>query len=206
MQKRENFQKYLIWTLNRIGDSRAIRGTERTKKLHELAWQDIVEERNLNPEEWEVYYEYLLEKDGHEQTFDLDVFAVNKNNNHKMVILAKSVQSDYNKNSNNYKNTILGEASRVLDSELLSNDTEVIFWNIVPENSPSFKKDKSLRSWSSTEKTLTTNEKISKFRKRFDNKFTVKNIMYDIKDRSFLKTKKDFRDISIEQVEITRIL
>jgi len=194
---------YIHDTLTNISDQKCIRGKERTVRLHKVAWQSYCKSNQLFEEEWDVTYEYRLLKDGHERTFDIDILAKNKITSEKIVLLVKSVQSDYNKNYNNYKNTILGETSRVLDSKEFEDDTKVVFWNLIPENCPSFNRDGNLKSWQSTKDYVISNKILNSFRKRYSYKLDVVNIKYDIKDRTSLKNKKQFSSLLKEQIQLS---
>lgn len=187
-------KQYLSDTLSNIANSKNIRGTKRTEKLHSLCFEVF---KSMNDGDYEVEYEVRNKRDGYGRTFDIDVLVYQ--NDATYAILAKSIQSDYNKNGNNYTNTICGEVVRTLGSSSTLKVDKVIFMNFVPLVCPSFKGN--VVKWQKT-KHLTTNETIKDLISAFRNKVEIVNIYYQISDYASIKTKEQFSDLTPDRIEI----
>lgn len=193
--KEAQIKQYLSDSLKHIADTKNIRGKERTKKLHSLCFDLFC---SMHPDkQFDAQYEIRNKCDGYNRTFDIDVLI--SDNQHKYIILAKSIQSDYNKNSNNYTNTICGEIVRTLGSTSKLKVDKVVFMNFVPLVCPSFKKN--VVKWQKI-KHKTTNETINDLISKYDNKAEIINIFYNIVDYNLILTKEQFLTLTPERIVI----
>jgi len=94
-----------------------VRSSKRTDMLNEQAANMIL--KNLaKPDDWEVLKEEKIAcaRANHNQPnkkFTIDVLIKNKYTGKNIYVLLKSIESSYNKNSNNFANCVMGETQRI---------------------------------------------------------------------------------------------
>lgn len=195
----EQISNYILNTFLNVSDTKNIRGNSRTKQLH-IICSDLYKTR-YNLQDAVEQFEVRNKKDGYGRTFDIDILITTKEGN-KHAILAKSIQSNYNKNSNNYTNTMVGEIVRALSSTSSMKLERLAFINFVPLVCPCFNGNKV--KWQET-KHITSNETIKELITKYDDKAEIINIFYKIKEYKKITSKQDFLDLTIEQIEIIDI-
>ena len=89
-----------------------VRSSKRTDDLHEVLLSEILS-KNSQWKDLNWKFEYKLPLDDFGGTFDIDIAGFNDNNELKVCILAKAMNSNVNKNIKNYANTTIGEAARL---------------------------------------------------------------------------------------------
>ena len=114
-----------------------VRSSKRTDELHKALLNEIL---NANPEmaEYRWEFEYQLKEDSFGGTFDIDIVGFDANDNMKVAILAKAINSNVNKNIKNYANTTIGEAARLYYAPGCNTIEKILFVSVLPRIAPRF--------------------------------------------------------------------
>jgi len=114
-----------------------VRSSKRTDELHKALLNEIL---NANPEmaEYRWEFEYQLKEDAFGGTFDIDIVGFDADDNMKVAILAKAINSNVNKNIKNYANTTIGEAARLYYAPGCNTIEKILFVSVLPRIAPRF--------------------------------------------------------------------
>jgi hypothetical protein len=114
-----------------------VRSSKRTDEFHKVLLDEVL---NANPDwaEYDWQYEYQLPVDGFGGTFDIDIAGF-MNDELKVAILGKALNSNINKNIKNYANTSVGEAARLMFAPDIEME-KVLFVSVLPRVAPRFNK------------------------------------------------------------------
>jgi hypothetical protein len=189
-------KNYIYETLSTISDTKTIRGKDRQKKLNLLAVEVVKHKLNLDINN--IEFEYRIEKDGWGRSFTVDALIEDKQDKY-YIVLAKSVQSDYNSNANNYMCNTCGEITRTLGNNCDIKTDKVIFVNFIPLICPVYKNKKF--TWQKI-KHKNNSDTIKELIEKYDNKVDIINIYYNLKGYELIKDKQQFSSISLDDIII----
>ena len=175
------------------------RSSKRTDDLHDVLKREIIEK---NPQWKDLIWkeEYKLPVDAFEGTFDIDIAGFDVDGNLKVCILAKAMNSNVNKNIKNYANTTIGEAARLAfapDIEL----EKILFVSVLPRVAPRFKKDGTVGGFDDVISAKNRTKIDGVLEELFDNTAKVIDLYFDIVDLRNKKTKDEFADIIVENLD-----
>ena len=175
-----------------------VRSSKRTDDLHEVLLSEILS-RNSQWKDLDWKFEYKLPLDAFGGTFDIDIAGFNDNNELKVCILAKAMNSNVNKNIKNYANTTIGEAARLAyapDIEL----EKILFVSVLPRVAPRFKKDGTVGGFDDVISAKNRTKIDGVLRQQYNELVELKDIFFDINDLRNKKTKDEFNDIIVENI------
>jgi len=175
------------------------RSPKRTDDLHEVLKREIIEK---NPQWKDLIWkdEYKLPVDAFEGTFDIDIAGFDVDGNLKVCILAKGCQSSINKNIKNYANTTIGESARLY--KIPNNKIEkILFVSVLPRVAPRFKKDGTVGGFDDVISAKNRTKIDGVLEELFDNTAKVIDLYFDIVDLRNKKTKDEFADIIVENLD-----
>lgn len=175
-----------------------VHSDKRTNIFHAILLDEVL---NVNPI-WANYdwkFEYKLPVDGFGGTFDLDIAGF-VDGVLKVVILGKAMNSNIAKNIKNYANTTIGEAARLIYAPDIDLE-KVLFISICPRLAPRFKKTGVVGGFDKVFSCKSRTNVVPVLTKQYDNKVQVIDLMFDIRDVTQKKTKDDFCDIIIENLD-----
>jgi hypothetical protein len=175
-----------------------VRSDKRTNIFHAILLDEVL---NVNPI-WANYnwkFEYKLPVDGFGGTFDLDIAGF-VDSVLKVVILGKAMNSNIAKNIKNYANTTIGEAARLIYAPDIDLE-KVLFISICPRLAPRFKKTGVVGGFDNVLSYKSRTNVVPVLTKQYENKVQVIDLMFDIRDVTQKKTKDDFCDIIIENLD-----
>jgi hypothetical protein len=175
-----------------------VRSDKRTNIFHAILLDEVL---NVNPI-WANYdwkFEYKLPVDGFGGTFDLDIAGF-VDGVLKVAILGKAMNSNIAKNIKNYANTTIGEAARLIYAPYIDLE-KVLFISICPRLAPRFKKTGVVEGFDNVFSYKSRTNVVPVLTKQYDNKVQVIDLMFDIRDVTQKKTKDDFCDIIIENLD-----
>lgn len=110
-------------------------GKQRTAPFHRAVGGAVVEVLNANDDGYSFQEEYPI-TDCYGKDFKIDVAILRHGEIHSLILI-KAVNGDYNRNRNNYNNTMIGETLRVKakrpdGSVSPYRDIPVLFLNFIP--------------------------------------------------------------------------
>ena len=177
-----------------------VRSKERTNRLHKAVLNEIL---NVNPEfaelRWE--FEYELSEDAFGGTFDLDIVGFDDNDEIKVVILVKAMNSNVNKNIKNYANTTIGEAARLYHSPLAKNCKKILFVSLLPRVAPMFTTAGEIRGFDNVVAAKGRTKIDHILRKQYNGVVEAIDLFYDIEDVRMKKHKSDFNEIKSSNLD-----
>ena len=175
------------------------RSPKRTDDLHEVLKREIIE-KNPQWKDLKWKFEYKLPVDAFEGTFDIDIAGFDVDGNLKVCILAKGCQSSINKNIKNYANTTIGESARLY--KIPNNKIEkILFVSVLPRVAPRFKKDGTVGGFDDVISAKNRTKIDGVLEELFDNTAKVIDLYFDIVDLRNKKTKDEFADIIVENLD-----
>ncbi len=175
-----------------------VRSSKRTDDLHEVLLSEIL----LKNSQWKDLnwkFEYKLPLDAFGGTFDIDIAGFNDNNELKVCILAKAMNSNVNKNIKNYANTTIGEAARLAYAPNI-NLEKILFVSVLPRVAPRFKKDGTVGGFDDVISAKNRTKIDGVLRQQYNELVELKDIFFDINDLRNKKTKDEFNDIIVENI------
>jgi hypothetical protein len=175
-----------------------VRSNKRTNILHRVLLDEVL---NANPiwAEYDWKFEYQLPVDGFGGTFDLDIAGF-VGEELKVAILAKAMNSNIAKNIKNYANITIGEAARLMYAPNVDLE-KVLFISILPRLAPRFKKSGKVEGFDNVLSSKSRTNIVPILDKQYGNKVQVIDLMFDIEDVTKKKTKDDFSDIIVENLD-----
>jgi len=176
---------------------RNIRSNKRTDIFHKVLLDEVL---NVDPTwaEYDWKFEYKLPVDGFGGTFDLDISGF-VDQELKVVILGKAMNSNIAKNIKNYANTTLGEAARLMYAPGVDLE-KILFISIFPRLSPRFKKSGEVEGFDDVISSKSRTNVAPILKQQYGNKVQVIDLMFDIENITQKKTKNDFDDIIVENL------
>ena len=175
------------------------RSSKRTDDLHDVLKREIIE-KNPQWKDLKWKFEYKLPVDAFGGTFDIDITGFNDKNELKVCILAKGCQSNINKNIKNYANTTIGESARLY--KIPNNKIEkILFVSVLPRVAPRFKKDGTVGGFDDVISAKNRTKIDGVLEELFDNTAKVIDLYFDIVDLRNKKTKDEFADIIVENLD-----
>ena len=175
-----------------------VRSSKRTDDLHEVLLSEILS-RNPQWKDLDWKFEYKLPLDAFGGTFDIDIAGFNDNNELKVCILAKAMNSNVNKNIKNYANTTIGEAARLAYAPNI-NLEKILFVSVLPRVAPRFKKSGLVEGFDDVISAKNRTKIDGVLRQQYNELVELKDIFFDINDLRNKKTKDEFNDIIIENL------
>ena len=176
-----------------------VRSSKRTDDLHEVLLSEILSQ---NPQwrdlDWR--FEYKLQTDAFGGTFDIDIAGFKNSGELKVCILAKAMNSNVNKNIKNYANTTIGEAARLAFAPNI-NLEKILFVSVLPRVAPRFKKDGTVGGFDDVISAKNRTKIDGVLEELFDNTAKVIDLYFDIVDLRNKKTKDEFADIIVENLD-----
>ena len=175
------------------------RSPKRTDDLHEVLKREIIEK---NPQWKDLIWkdEYKLPVDAFEGTFDIDIAGFDVDGNLKVCILAKGCQSNINKNIKNYANTTIGESARLY--KIPNNKIEkILFVSVLPRVAPRFKKDGTVGGFDDVISAKNRTKIDGVLHQQYGDLVELKDVFFDIADVRNKKTKDEFTDIIVENLD-----
>ena len=176
-----------------------VRSSKRTDDLHEVLLSEILSQ---NPQwrdlDWR--FEYKLQTDAFGGTFDIDIAGFKNSGELKVCILAKAMNSNVNKNIKNYANTTIGEAARLAFAPNI-NLEKILFVSVLPRVAPRFKKDGTVGGFDDVISAKNRTKIDDVLEKMFDDTAKVIDLYFDIVDLRNKKTKDEFADIIVENLD-----
>ena len=175
------------------------RSSKRTDDLHDVLKREIIE-KNPQWKDLKWKFEYKLPVDAFGGTFDIDIAGFDVDGNLKVCILAKGCQSSINKNIKNYANTTIGESARLY--KIPNNKIEkILFVSVLPRVAPRFKKDGTVGGFDDVISAKNRTKIDGVLEELFDNTAKVIDLYFDIVDLRNKKTKDEFADIIVENLD-----
>ena len=175
-----------------------VRSSKRTDDLHDVLLSEILE-KNPQWRDLDWRFEYKLQRDAFGGTFDIDIAGFNDNNELKVCILAKAMNSNVNKNIKNYANTTIGEAARLAYAPNI-NLEKILFVSVLPRVAPRFKKSGLVEGFDDVISAKNRTKIDGVLRQQYNELVELKDIFFDINDLRNKKTKDEFNDIIIENL------
>ena len=175
-----------------------VRSSKRTDDLHEVLLSEILS-KNSQWKDLNWKFEYKLPLDAFGGTFDIDIAGFNDNNELKVCILAKAMNSNVNKNIKNYANTTIGEAARLAYAPNI-NLEKILFVSVLPRVAPRFKKDGTVGGFDDVISAKNRTKIDGVLRQQYNELVELKDIFFDINDLRNKKTKDEFNDIIVENI------
>ena len=117
-----------------------VRSSKRTDEFHNELLNEVLN-ANHDWAEYDWKFEYQLPVDGFGGTFDIDIAGFDSEDNLKVAILGKAINSNVNKNIKNYANTSIGEAARIMFAPGVEME-KVLFVTVLPRIAPRFNNKK----------------------------------------------------------------
>ena len=176
-----------------------VRSSKRTDDLHEVLLSEILS-RNPQWKDLDWKFEYKLPLDAFGGTFDIDIAGFNDNNELKVCILAKAMNSNVNKNIKNYANTTIGEAARLAFAPNI-NLEKILFVSVLPRVAPRFKKDGTVGGFDDVISAKNRTKIDGVLQQQYGNLVELKDIFFDINGLRNKKTKDEFNDIIVENLD-----
>ena len=176
-----------------------VRSSKRTDVLHDILLNEILAK---NPQ-WKHLvwkFEYRLPLDAFGGTFDIDIAGFDDEGNLKVCILAKAMNSSVNKNIKNFANTSIGEAARLAFAPDLSLE-KILFVSLFPRVAPRFKNDGSVGGYDNVISAKNRTKIDGVLNKQHGQLVGVMDVYFDIKDVRQKKTKDEFHDIIVENLD-----
>ena len=176
-----------------------VRSSKRTDDLHDVLLNEIlVKNPQWNDLNWK--FEYKLSNDAFGGTFDIDIAGFNNEGVLKVCVLAKAMNSNVNKNIKNYANTTIGEAARIAFAPEL-NLEKVLFVSVLPRVAPRFKKDGTVGGYDDVISAKNRTKINGVLKKQYGQLIGIMDVFFDIKDVKQKKTKDEFYDIMVENLD-----
>ena len=182
-----------------------VRSSKRTDDLHEVLLREVLIQNpqwsctgGLKGLDWK--FEYKLPVDAFGGTFDIDIAGFDVDGNLKVCILAKAMNSNVNKNIKNYANTTIGEAARLAfapDIEL----EKILFVSVLPRVAPRFKKDGTVGGFDDVISAKNRTKIDGVLQQQYGDLVELKDVFFDIADVRNKKTKDEFTDIIVENLD-----
>ena len=182
-----------------------VRSSKRTDDLHEVLLREVLIQNpqwrctgGLKGLDWK--FEYKLPVDAFGGTFDIDIAGFDVDGNLKVCILAKAMNSNVNKNIKNYANTTIGEAARLAfapDIEL----EKILFVSVLPRVAPRFKKDGTVGGFDDVISAKNRTKIDGVLHQQYGDLVELKDVFFDIADVRNKKTKDEFTDIIVENLD-----
>lgn len=176
-----------------------VRSSKRTDDLHDVLLNEILAKNpQWNDLDWK--FEYKLSNDAFGGTFDIDIAGLNNEGVLKVCVLAKAMNSNVNKNIKNYANTTIGEAARIAFAPEL-NLEKVLFVSVLPRVAPRFKKDGTVGGYDDVISAKNRTKINGVLKKQYGQLIGIMDVFFDIKDVKQKKTKDEFYDIMVENLD-----
>lgn len=175
-----------------------VRSSKRTSIFHKVLLNEVLN-ANLTWVEYDWKFEYKLPVDGFGGTFDLDIAGF-VNGELKVAILAKAINSNIAKNIKNYANITIGEAARLMYAPNVDLE-KVLFISILPRFAPRFKKSGEVEGFDNVISSKSRTNIAPVLSKQYGNKVQTIDLMFDIENIKQKKTKDDFSDIIVENLD-----
>lgn len=186
-----------------------VRSSKRTDVLHDAIIDSLITvnpymQRNYN---WEVEHAvedgYQLPKENkRKKKFKIDIVGrCKKTNTVKICVLAKAMNSSIGKNFQNYTNTTIGEAARVMFSPEIGHSVEkVLFVSFYPRVAPTFDKNGVVKG---LERSAVNKPKIDHIlNSQYNGIVKVVDVPYDIRNIESLSCARDFESIEVDNIEM----
>ena len=185
-----------------------VRSSKRTDVLHDAIIDSLT---TINPYmkdyKWEVEIGvedgYQLPKENkRKKKFKIDIVGrCKKTNDVKICVLAKAMNSSIGKNFQNYTNTTIGEAARVMFSPEIARSVEkVLFVSFYPRVAPIFDKSGVVKG---LERSAMNKPKIDHIlNSQYNGVVRVVDIPYDIRNIESMSCVDDFYSIDIDNIEM----
>lgn len=175
-----------------------VRSSKRTDEFHKVLLDEVL---NVNPEwaEYDWQYEYQLPVDGFGGTFDIDIAGF-VNDELKVAILGKALNSNINKNIKNYANTSIGEAARLMFASGLLLE-KVLFVTVLPRVAPRFNKSGKVRGYDDVVSAKKRTKVDHVLRTQYGSTVEAIDLYFDIQVVKEKKTKDDFDAIIVENLD-----
>jgi hypothetical protein len=185
-----------------------VRSSKRTDVLHDAIIDSLT---TMNPYmkdyKWEVEIGvedgYQLPKENkRKKKFKIDIVGrCKKTNDVKICVLAKAMNSSIGKNFQNYTNTTIGEAARVMFSPEIARSVEkVLFVSFYPRVAPIFDKNGVVKG---LERSAMNKPKIDHIlNSQYNDVVRVVDVPYDIRNIESMSCVDDFYSIDIDNIEM----
>ena len=175
-----------------------VRSSKRTDQLHKVLLDEVL---NSKPEwaEYDWQYEYRLPVDGFGGTFDVDIAGFS-GGQLKIPVLIKAINSNVNKNINNYANTTIGEAARIMFAPN-ANIEKVLFVSILPRIAPRFNKSGDVVGFDDVLSAKKRTQISHVLQAQYSGVVEAIDLHFDIQGVKEKKTKDDFDAIIVENLD-----
>ena len=175
-----------------------MRSSKRTDDLHDVLLSEILEKkpqwRDLN---WKFECKLC---DAFGGTFKIDIAGFDTDDNLVVCILDKAMNSNVNKNIKNYANTTIGESARL--AFIPNNKLEkILFVSVLPRVAPRFKKDGRIEGFDDVISAKNRTKIDGVLKQQYSNLVQVIDLFFDIADVRNKKTKDEFADIIVENLD-----
>ena len=174
------------------------RSPSRTKIMHSVILEQL---QNAYPrfQRYDWKFEWRLKHDGLGGTFDVDIVGF-KNNEAKVFVLCKSINSSFAKNAKNYANNMLGEMHRIMHSKIVVPEL-VLFINIFPRILPVFDGKGNVKSFDDVIRSKKKTDVQSIMSDLYEKKVFEINVGYDIDNIKSLKKRSQFMQIIPKNID-----
>lgn len=188
-----------------------VRSSERTERLHKAVLDDVI---LVAKSEWKKYqwkFEYKVDDAtgalGGE--FKVDIAGFDTDDVLRVIILVKAINSNVNKNINNFGNTTTGEADRILypkardgsPRNLPKTVQKVLFVSMLPRMAPRFNTQGKVTGFDDVVSAKNRYKNDHILQNRYGDKLEVIDLFYDISDLRSKKTRADFVPIIVENLD-----
>lgn len=181
-----------------------VRSSKRTDDLHDVLLSEILE-KNPQWRDLDWRFEYKLQRDAFGGTFDIDIAGFKNCGELKVCILAKAMNSNVNKNIKNYANTTIGEAARLAFAPNI-NLEKILFVSVLPRVAPRFKKDGTVGGFDDVISAKNRTKIDGVLKQQYSNLVQVIDLFFDIADVRNKKTKDEFADIIVENLDELNVI
>ena len=180
------------------------RSSKRTDDLHDVLKREIIE-KNPQWKDLKWKFEYKLPVDAFGGTFDIDIAGFKNSGELKVCILAKAMNSNVNKNIKNYANTTIGEAARLAFAPNI-NLEKILFVSVLPRVAPRFKKDGTVGGFDDVISAKNRTKIDGVLQQQYGDLVQLKDVFFDIADVRNKKTKDEFTDIIVENLDELNVI
>ena len=115
------------------------------------------------------------------------------------------MNSNVNKNIKNYANTTIGEAARLAYAPNI-NLEKILFVSVLPRVAPRFKKDGKIEGFDDVVSAKNRTKIDGVLKQQYSNLVQVIDLFFDIADVKNKKTKDEFADIIVENLDELNVI
>tara|TARA_R100001463_G_scaffold76095_1_gene130077 strand:+ start:266 stop:868 length:603 start_codon:yes stop_codon:yes gene_type:complete len=175
-----------------------VRSSKRTDELHKVLLDEVLNS-NSDWAEYDWQFEYKLPVDGFGGTFDIDIDGF-RDDELKVAVLAKAINSNVNKNIKNYANTTIGEAARIFYAPGVEIE-KILFLSVLPRIAPRFNNQGSITGYDDVVSAKNRTRINGILQLQYGGVAESKDLYFDIEDVKMKESKSDFDIINVANLD-----